>query len=93
MTDSVPHELDKIVPGDYVLREDTPAEGYSQADEISFRVLDTEGDQRVSMDNTLIPVVPMAQLGDVFPIVAIALILAGAAIGAVGYNRYRKADK
>ena len=93
VTDSVPHELDKIVPGDYILREDTPAEGYSQADEISFRVLDTEGDQRVSMDNTLIPVVPMAQLGDVFPIVAIALILAGAAIGAVGYNRYRKGEK
>lgn len=93
VSDVEPHEMRELSAGNYVLREETPAEGYSQADAVSFRVNDTAAIQHISMDNTLLPVVPPAdvvigQLGAYLPVAAIMLALIAA--GVIGIARYRR---
>lgn len=90
VTGTEPHIMSEVKAGDYVLKEEMPAEGYSVAEPIYFRVNDTASEQAVSMENTMIPVIEdvMGQLGDAFPF----MLVAGAAMlvaGIFGYSRYR----
>lgn len=48
-TDGMPHRIDRLAPGDYVLIEEQAPEGYKIAEEVEFTVLETGEIQKVEM--------------------------------------------
>lgn len=48
-TDGMPHRIDRLEPGDYVLIEEQAPDGYLIAEEVPFTVLDTGEIQKVEM--------------------------------------------
>ena len=88
-----PHKLTAIAAGDYILKEEQAAEGYSIASPISFRVLDTAEGQSIAMENSAFGIGnifdSMGQLGDAAPFLLFGLLIVGAAGLAYGVRRYR----
>lgn len=48
-TDGMPHRIDRLEPGEYVLIEEQAPDGYKIAEEVEFTVLDTGEIQKVEM--------------------------------------------
>ena len=54
--------FDRLVPGEYILTEEAPPEGYETAQPVHFTLQETGGEQRVEMLDQ--PVVRAAKTGD-----------------------------
>ncbi len=85
--------FDRLVPGEYILTEEAPPEGYETAEPIHFTLQETGGEQRIEMLDQ--PVVRAAKTGDgSAPFVpAAACILSGLAICLAAAGRSRKRRK
>lgn len=90
-----PHYVEKLPVGDYVLKEEQPADGYLLAGDIEFSVSDSGEVQHVTMKNERVPEVPqpvspsLPTTGDMVLIIG-GLLIAGGGIIILMLRRTRK---
>lgn len=99
-SDDAPHRIDKLAPGDYMLREVAAPEGYELSEDVAFTVEATGEVQQVAMSDKAVEPEPEAP-GEAFdktgfdmgPLAAVAAVAAVAALACLGVAAKRGRDR